>query len=261
MAENESLVLLHGLGMSPRVWDGTRRFLAPSYDVLAIATLGHRGGAVPVRRPVRIADLVDDVERILDEHVIDRPHVAGNSLGGWIAIELARRGRARTVCALSPAGTWAAGTPEQTDGVRKIRQTVRAARLGHPMPFLMRSARVRRLAFRDVALRGDRLTPAQAVDATTDLLDCTILGDILTTSEELAPLDPVPCPVTLVWSADDAILPLAVNGAVARRRLPGARFVVLPAVGHVPMIDDPRAVAVAVDAATGAPRLSARAPG
>ena len=79
-----------------------------------------------------------------------------------------------------------------------------------------------------------------------DLLGCTILGDILTTSEELAPLDPVPCPVTLVWSGDDAILPLAVNGAVARRRVPGARFVVLPAVGHVPMIDDPRAVAVAV---------------
>ena len=83
---------------------------------------------MPARRPVRIADLVDDVERILDEHVIDRPHVAGNSLGGWMALELARRGRARTVCALSPAGTWAAGTPEQTDGVRKIRQTARRRR-------------------------------------------------------------------------------------------------------------------------------------
>jgi pimeloyl-ACP methyl ester carboxylesterase len=254
MADREPLVLLHGLGMSSRVWDATRRTLEPHHDVIAVTTLGHRGGSVPVRRPVTIADLVDDVERILDERVVDRPHVAGNSLGGWMALELARRGRARSVCALSPAGTWAAGTPEQTDGVRKIRQAARAARLGRPLPFLMRSARVRRLAFRDVAEHGERLTPAQAVETTTDLLSCTILNDILTTGEELAPLDPSPCPVTLVWSADDRILPLAVNGGVARRRVPGARFVVLPAVGHVPMIDDPSAVAVAVLAATGAER-------
>jgi len=49
--------------------------------------------------------------------------------------------------------------------------------------------------------------------------------------------------VRLAWSGDDAILPVAVNGAVARARLPNARFEVLPGVGHVPMIDDPARVA------------------
>ncbi len=34
----------------------------------------------------------------------DRAHIAGNSLGGWIALELARRGRAETVTAISPGG-------------------------------------------------------------------------------------------------------------------------------------------------------------
>ncbi|WP_259316248.1 alpha/beta fold hydrolase [Capillimicrobium parvum] len=66
---------------------------------------------------------------------------------------------------------------------------------------------------------------------------------MLTTGEEVAPLDPLPCPVTLAWSGSDTLLPVEVNGAVARARLPDARLVVLPGVGHVPMIDDPEGVA------------------
>src|SRR5580765_7340519 len=132
-ADNEPLVLLHGLGMSERVWDGVRPLLEPHHDVVALTALGHRGGASPSRRPVTVRDLVDDAERQLDERGLSRPHVAGNSLGGWMAIELARRGRARTVCALSPAGFWTAGTHEQTAGVRKIRRAIRHARLGRPL--------------------------------------------------------------------------------------------------------------------------------
>jgi len=195
---------------------------------------------------VTVRDLVDDAERALDERGLDRPHIAGNSLGGWMAIELARRGRARTVCALSPAGAWTAGTAEQAIGVAKIRRAIWSARAGRPVPFLMRAARVRRLAFRDVAVHGDYLTGAQAVEATNDLLECAVAGDILTTSEEIALLDPLPCPITLAWSSEDRIVPLDINGAVARRRLPQARFTVLTGVGHVPMIDDREQVARAI---------------
>jgi pimeloyl-ACP methyl ester carboxylesterase len=247
MSGRSPLVLLHGLGMSARVWDDVRPMLELHHEVVALTSLGHRGGAMPKRRPVTVRDLVDDVERALDARGLERPHVAGNSLGGWMAIELARRGRARTVCALSPAGSWTAGTTEQTAGVRKIRRAFRLARLS-PLPtaVLMRSAAARRLTLRDVARHGDRLTPAQAVELTRDLLACTVLDDLLRTTEEIAPLDPLPCPVTLGWSGDDAILPVAINGAVARARLTGADFGVLPGVGHVPMIDDPGGVARAI---------------
>jgi pimeloyl-ACP methyl ester carboxylesterase len=229
--------------MSPRVWDGVRPLLEPHHELMALTALGHRGGAAASRRPVKVRDLVDEAERALDERALERPHIAGNSLGGWMAIELARRGRARTVCALSPAGSWTAATAEQTAGVRKIRRASRAARLSRPMPLLMRSAKVRRLALRDIAEHGDRLTAAQAVEATRDLLECAVLDDILSTDEQIAPLDPLPCPITLAWSGDDALLPVEVNGAVARGRLPQARFVVLAGLGHVPMIDDPGSVA------------------
>jgi pimeloyl-ACP methyl ester carboxylesterase len=190
---------------------------------------------------VVVDDLVDDVERMLDTIGIERSHVVGNSLGGWVAIELARRGRALSVCALSPAGSWHAGTAEQALGVHKIRKSLRAARFGRAcgISFAMRSGVVRRFVFRDVAEHGDQLSAAQAVTALDDLLGCEVIDDILSTNEEIAPLDPLPCPVTLAWSGNDAILPLAVNGALARVRLPEARFVVLSGVGHVPMIDDP----------------------
>jgi pimeloyl-ACP methyl ester carboxylesterase len=129
--------------------------------------------------------------------------------------------------------------------VAKIRRSIRMARLGRPlpMPLLMRVPLARRLVFRDVAEHGDRLSPEQTVEATRDVLDCVIAEDILTTDEEIAPLDPLPCPITLAWSGEDKLLPVEVNAPVARRRLPQASFVVLPGVGHVPMIDDPEGVA------------------
>jgi pimeloyl-ACP methyl ester carboxylesterase len=228
--------------MSPRVWDGVWPWLQPHRDVVALATLGHRGGAPAARRPVRVRDLVDHTERALDERGLERPHLAGNSLGGWMAIELARRGRARTVC----AGAWTAGTAEQTVGARKIRAARRGARLGRGVPVLMRSPAARRLALRAVAVHGERLTADQAVQAGRDLVECPIVDDILATDEQIAPLDPLPCPITLAWAGADAITPLELNGAVARARLPQARFVALSCVGHVPMIDDPQGVAATI---------------
>src|SRR5689334_8577002 len=102
----EPLVLLHGILGSEGVWRGVVPLLAGDFDAIATTALGHRGGLEPAERPLTIAQLVDGAERQLDELGLDRPHLAGNSLGGWIALELARRGRARTVCALCPAGFW-----------------------------------------------------------------------------------------------------------------------------------------------------------
>src|SRR4051794_39392838 len=191
--------------MSVRVWDDVRPMLELHHEIVALTTLGHRGGAAAKRRPVTVRDLVDDVERALDARGLERPHIAGNSLGGWAAIDLARRGRARTVCALSPAGAWHAGTEEQMIGVRRIRRAMRMTRAGRRTPWLMRSALVRRLALRDVAEHGERLTPTEVVDAGEDLLGSEIAADILATREELAPLDPLPCPVTLAWAARDRL--------------------------------------------------------
>ena len=105
---------------------------------------------------------------------------------------------------------------------------------------------------RDVAEHGERLTAGQAVDVLLDMADCPVADDMLGTSESVAPLEPLPCPVTLAWSAKDHIFPPEVNGATARERLPHADYLVLPDVGHVPMIDDPRLCARTILARTKA---------
>jgi pimeloyl-ACP methyl ester carboxylesterase len=229
--------------MSGAAWQGVIPLL-DDFDVHAPTAAGHRGGPAAQRRPATIADTVDAAELFLDEHGLDRPHLAGNSMGGWIAIELARRGRASSVCALSPAGFWTVGQRSHAAPTARVRRTATMSRIPRPLSSVaLRSGLARRVAFRDIACRADRLTRAQALESIDDVLGCAVAADLLGTPESIAVLDPLPCPVTLAWSERDKVFPVDVNGAIARERLPRAEFVVLPGVGHVPMIDDPRLVA------------------
>jgi len=114
------------------------------------------------------------------------------------------------------------------------------ARVARPVaPAALRAGFVRRLAMRDIAEHGERLTAAQAVAAARDAVNCSATSDLLGPLERVEPLDPLPCPITLAWSANDRIFPPAINGVIAQDRLPQATYVLLPDVGHVPMIDDP----------------------
>lgn len=239
----EPLLLLHGVTNSASIWDDVVPLLRPDFDLVVPTAAGHHGGP-PIDGRATIRGLVDQTERVLDDLDLATVHVAGNSMGGWMAIELARRGRARSVCALSPAGFWTPGTHDETRATSTIRRGRTLARLSRPLaPLAMRSAQVRRLALRDAAEHGERLTPQQAVTFLDDLVQCTAATDLLGTTESVTALDPLPCPVTIAWSSCDRIFPPEVNGATARTLLPGATYRELPGLGHVPMIDDPLACA------------------
>lgn len=256
-----SIVLFHGVTMSASAWDDVVPYLTDHHDVIALTALGHRGGPTVRQRPTAVRDIVDAAERMLDDRGISKAHLAGNSLGGWMAIELALRGRALSVCALSPAGFWDGGGHGQTDAVRKLRRMGALVALTRRVqPLALRSATVRRLSMRDIACHADRSTPAQALAAATDLLGCTVTDDVLGTVEQIAPVSELPCPITLAWSEKDAILPAAINGRIAQQRFPQARFEILPGVGHVPMIDDPKLVAATILATTGAVPATADMP-
>jgi pimeloyl-ACP methyl ester carboxylesterase len=239
----EPLVLLHGVTGSERMWTRVVPLLAPHHDTIALTALGHKGGRACTAN-VSLAELVDDTERELDDLGVEHAHLAGNSMGGWIALELARRGRALSVCALSPAGCWQAGASDQTVAIGRLRAIVRLVqRTRAILPLVARSSLVRRIAMRDNAVHGDRLTPEELIDLADDLLACTARDDLLSTSEQLAPLDPLPCPVVVAWSGCDRIFPPAINGVRARELMPAAYHMELPGVGHVPMLDDARLVA------------------
>jgi pimeloyl-ACP methyl ester carboxylesterase len=86
-----------------------------------------------------------------------------------------------------------------------------------------------------------------------DALECTLLHDIVNNADDhVAPMDPLPCPITIAWAENDTMVPLELSEAVVRERLPRATFTVLPDVGHVAMLDDPELVASTILAVTGA---------
>lgn len=240
----EPVVLLHGILDSERDWTHVVPLLARDHEAIALTMLGHRGGREPESRPVAVDDLVDDVERQMDEVGAGRAHLAGNSLGGWVSLELARRGRALSVCALSPAGVWSEDRPDFPRVVGLLRAAVKETHRGRRLvPLLSYSARFRRRALAVAAAHGDRIGRADFLAAVDDLLGCTVHEDIFESGGLLAPLDPVPCPVTIAWSEKDRVFPVDGYGAKARELVPQAEFKVLDDVGHVPMYDDPQLVA------------------
>src|SRR5688500_6000509 len=105
----EPLVLIHGLGHRRQGWDAVVPLLAADREVVALDLPAMGESAMPPVGDYRT--MADMVEKLFGELGLDRPHVAGNSLGGLIALELAARGAVRSATALSPAGFW--NTPER----------------------------------------------------------------------------------------------------------------------------------------------------
>jgi pimeloyl-ACP methyl ester carboxylesterase len=254
VSDKPPLVLLHPFLLSGIVWQDVAPLVSSYHEVFTPTLLGHSGGPQVERRPATIWDVIDAVEAYLDDNGLQRPHLAGNSLGGFVAIELARRGRAASVCALSPAGFWSTGHTHAS-AARKIRKIAVVSRLTTPLsPLAFKPAVARRLALRflNSARHGDRVRADKIAELTRIVAACSVTGEVLSTeAEQVAPLDPLPCPIALAWSEKDSIFPVATYGEVARQRLPGATFEILPDVDHVPMFDDPGLVARTILAATG----------
>jgi pimeloyl-ACP methyl ester carboxylesterase len=112
------------------------------------------------------------------------------------------------------------------------------------LPLMMKSAFLRRQAWRIATLHGDRLSVARSVELTDEALACTIAAEIFNNADEFVRLmDPLPCPVTIAWGKEDVTLPLDLCEPIVREMLPCATFTILPDVAHAPMLDDPELVA------------------
>src|ERR1035437_7175036 len=103
----QPVVLLHGVGHH---WQGWRPFielLAGEFDVIACDSPGFGASApLPAGIEPTVPAYADAFEWFFAELGLERPHVAGNSMGGAIALELARRRAIRSAVAISPAGFW-----------------------------------------------------------------------------------------------------------------------------------------------------------
>ena len=247
-------MLLHGGTASARTWRDVIPLLSDRYHVYSPSLLGHRGGPAPHRRPVTANDIVDWAAGYLDENDLARPHLAGHSLGGYVAIELARRGRAASVCAMSPGGFWGTGDGLRARTMGKVAKSKGPARAIRPfLPIILKPAWVRRLWFSSGAVHGDRVTVERGVEIFDDFLGCTVMREVFNSDDQqVATFDSLACPVTVAWAEKDKILPLDDYGPIVRKRLPQATFEVMPGVGHDPTMDAPDLVAQTILRVAGA---------
>ena len=238
------LVLLHGVGHRRQAWGAVLSRLTPHRDVIMVDLPGH-GESPPLTlagRPVLDAMLAE-VTRLLDELGLDRPHVAGNSLGGRLALEAGVRGRAATVTALSPAGFWRnRGEIAYDRAVFKIMELA-GARTQRFAPALVRSTAGRAILYGAIVSRPSRMTPQQALGDTTAFLAATdALHVILAGMTNFTGAIPAGVPVMIAWGTRDRLL-FPGQARVVNAHLPEALLVPLPGCGHVPMTDDPPLVA------------------
>lgn len=253
LGAGEPLVLIHGLGDRCRTWSAVMPELARFHDVIAIDLPGFGDSPDDGTGPTVEAQ-ADRVERFFAELGLDRPHVAGNSMGGGIALELARHGSVATATAVSPVGFWTHRERSYCQLVFKaIMPTFRALR---PIaPTIFASAAGRNATLGIAYSRPANVTPGAAID----LVDC-VLGAEQRVAEcrdafdeytfhDAQELDGTP--VTVAWGDRDLLL-LYRQAARAARVLPNATHITLPGCGHVPCTDDPGMTAAALLAGSGA---------
>lgn len=238
------MVLLHGVNSSWRVWQGLFPRLEAEHEIWAPTLAGHRGGApVPPGRQVDARYLLDALEAGMDEVGFAEAHLVGNSLGGWLALALAARGRGLSVTAFSPAGAWR----RRRDFELTRAKMLLGARLAHSrrVVALLRHPAVRRALLKPVAVHGDRIPYETVVAMMDDLRENTTLLGVLDgfRRDGVARLDvPADCPVELVWGDQDTTLPFPNWGRPMLDVVPAAHLSFLPGAGHVPMLDRPDVV-------------------
>lgn len=235
----EPLVLVHGISHRRQAWYPIAERLAEHRDVILFDLPGHGESPdlVSEGRPVKEA-LQDHLLELFFELDLDRPHIAGNSLGGRIALEAAADGLVSSATGLSPAGFWK-GDRDFLYIRAHFAALQASARVVKPIaPRLARSELARRLMLSSLMTHGHRLDADHVVGDLNSMVAARpalkrIIKEGIPFDGDIA--DDVP--VTIAWGSKDRVL-LPYQAERARRQLPAAEHVWLDGSGHVPMVDD-----------------------
>lgn len=251
----EPLVLIHGIGSHWQVWSPVIGALADHHDVIAADSPGF--GRSPALEPdlePTVHGYADAFERFFGELGLRRPHVAGNSMGGGIALELARRGAVSSATAIAPVGFWTARERRYSQALLRLSREVPPP-LRPAVLALAGTAAGRTILMGTFFARPWRLAPADARLTLEDFWAAPGFPDALAGFDRYvfrAGHELRHVPVTVAWGSRDRLLLFARQAPRARRALPHARHVTLGGLGHAPFYDDPAVVAEVMLQATGA---------
>ncbi|CAL9376277.1 alpha/beta fold hydrolase [Streptomyces sp. enrichment culture] len=244
VGSGEPLLLLHGIGHHWQAWEPVIDILAAERDVIAVDLPGFGASpSLPDGLAHDLSTMTTALAALCEALDVDRPHVAGNSLGGLLALELGREKLVRSVTALSPAGFWTQAERRYAFGVL-LAMWQSARRLPPPLvERLSRTAAGRTVLTSTIYARPGRRSPEAVVAETLALARATGFTETLRAGTTVQFTDDVPgIPVTVAWGTKDRLL-LRRQGVRAKGIIPKARLVRLPGCGHVPMNDDPALVA------------------
>jgi pimeloyl-ACP methyl ester carboxylesterase len=237
-------VLIHGIGSRWQMWGPVLGPLTAEHDVIALDLPGFGGSSMPPAgtRP-GLDSLVSLVVGFLSDLGIERPHAAGNSLGGLIVLEMARRGLVRSATPVSPAGF---ASPAENAVARSSLWVVArlARRLAPRADALMRIRLARALAIGNFVARPTAMSPEEAAASLRALAQAPWFDATLPTIKpmQFQGGNQISAPVTVAWGDKDRVL-FPRQAVRAAREIPAARVVGLPGCGHVPTYDDPPLVA------------------
>ena len=256
----EPLVLIHGIGHTWRGWKPMLPLLERDFEVLAVDLPGFgRSPSLPPGTEATPEALADAVEGAMDEAGFQKAVLCGNSLGGWIALELARRGRAavrgRHLPGRAPA--------QAGEGLGKEHPARHA--MGRPEPAGPRRARPKPSRLDPV--RGPRGRPPVAPRPERLRRGAAPVRRSARASSTRCPirfegqpegLNEIDVPVRILWGTRDLLL-LPRQAKRFERLIPNAELRYLKGLGHTPMSDDPELLAELVATTSRAPRAEAPA--
>ena len=243
--EGEPLVLVHGFTATWRCWMPVVGYLVPRFEVIAPTLHGHDGGPAAPHTAHSLSDAADHFEILLEDLGVETAHFAGNSMGGALVLEMAKRGRARSVTAISPGGGWAEGDGREVNRIiRLFSFNQKAARATESLaPQLLCRPRSRRFLLRDVMTRGHLVPAEEAIRLVRSSVRCDVVEDVFDTmrsgTARCVDLEAIACPVQVTWGEQDRTLPLRRHAEHFRKTIPGVEFKLMRGIGHTPMWDDP----------------------
>jgi pimeloyl-ACP methyl ester carboxylesterase len=242
--EGPPLVLLHPLGVDRHIWAPIVHRLRDRRELVTVDLPGF-GESPPLLQTPTPRALAQAVAELLASIEIIRPHVAGNSLGGWVTLELGLSGVARTATAIAPAGLW----PQPLVPKSGFTHTL-ANRLLPLVGPVARSAPGRRLLLSGTVAHPGRVPGKDAAHLVRAYAQAPgfIAVNNAMRAGRFEGLERIRCPLTLIWPEHDRLI----------NRPPwlpdNVDNVALEDAGHVPIWDAPDELAEILLAAGGGDR-------
>lgn len=250
--DGPTLVLIHGICHSRHAWDDVLPGLVDHFRVVAIDLPGHGETPDPDSLDDEVGErMLDDLAAFLREVSPDgeKPHVAGNSLGGYFALELARRGHAASATAFNPAGFFHGPWDQR----RTVAQFLALRGIGRALkpvlPVMAKTAIGRTAMFGMFSSKPWRLAPDAVARDAKNMLGNTVIDHGLKASFDYSP-DVAGAPQTVFWGTTD--LTLMRGWKRHFEVLPDVPLHLLPGLGHVPMVDDGPTIADCIRRSAGA---------